>query len=74
MDIKGSKEKSLEAGSIILSLFFSLFFRHWTDLIVGGGSAGQPPAGLSCFAGQHIEEETSLITPCHQVKNQHQHL
>jgi len=64
-DIKGSKEKSLEAGSIIRSLFF----RHWTDLIVGGGFAGQPPAGLSCFAGQHIEEGTSLMMPCHRLKN-----
>jgi len=25
-------------------------------LIVGGGSAGQPPAGLSCFAGQGAGE------------------
>jgi hypothetical protein len=41
-------------------------------LIVGGGFAGQPPAGFSCFAGQHIEEGTFLITPRHPVKNQHQ--
>jgi hypothetical protein len=38
-------------------------------LIVGGGFAGQPPAGLSCFAGQHIEEGTSLMTPRHRLKN-----
>jgi hypothetical protein len=38
-------------------------------LIVGGGFAGQPPAGLSCFAGQHIEEGTSLMIPRHRLKN-----
>jgi len=38
-------------------------------LIVGGGFAGQPPAGLSCFAGQHIEEGTSLMMPRHRLKN-----
>jgi len=37
-------------------------------LIVGGGFTGQPPAGLSCFVGQHIEEGTSLIMPRHRVK------
>jgi len=42
--------------------------KHWTDLIVGGGFAGQPPAGLSCFAGQHIEEGTSLMMPRHRLK------
>jgi len=39
-----------------LSLFLSSLYRHLTDLIVGGGSAGQPPAGLSCFAGQGAGE------------------
>jgi hypothetical protein len=38
-------------------------------LIVGGGSAGQPPAGLSYFAGQHREERRPLIMPCHRFKN-----
>jgi hypothetical protein len=41
---------------IILSLSLSSSYKHLTDLIVGGGSAGQPPAGLSCFAGQGAGE------------------
>jgi len=41
-------------------------------LIVGGGSAGQPPASLSCFAGQVPDEGTSLMPPRHQTKNLHQ--
>jgi hypothetical protein len=39
-----------------LSLFLSSLYRHLTDLIVGGGSASQLPAGLSCFAGQGTGE------------------
>jgi hypothetical protein len=38
-------------------------------LIVGGGSAGHPPAGLSCFAGQDTDEGTSLMMPRHRLKN-----
>jgi hypothetical protein len=36
-------------------------------LIVGGGSAGHPPAGLFCFAGQGADEGTSLTR--HRFKN-----
>jgi len=39
-----------------LSLFLSSSYKHLTDLSVGGGFAGQPPAGLSCFAGQGADE------------------
>jgi hypothetical protein len=55
-------KKVTEAGSIIsgrslsLSLFLSSLYRHLTDLIVGGGPAGQPPADLSGFAGQGTGE------------------
>jgi len=38
-------------------------------LIVGGGSAGHPPAGLCCFAGQGSDEGTSLMMPRHRLKN-----
>jgi hypothetical protein len=38
-------------------------------LIVGGGSAGHPPAGLYCFAGQGSDEGTSLMMPRHRLKN-----
>jgi hypothetical protein len=38
-------------------------------LIVGGGSTGHPPAGLSCFAGLDADEGTSLMMPRHRLKN-----
>jgi hypothetical protein len=60
---------SLNSISLSLSLSLPSSHKYWTDLIVGGGSAGQPPAGLSCFAGQHREERTPLIMPCHRFKN-----
>jgi len=51
-----------------LSLFLSFSYKHLTDLIVGGGSAGQPPAGLSCFAGLDTDKGTSLMMPRHRTK------
>jgi hypothetical protein len=55
---------------ITLSLSLSLLHKkHLTNLIVGGGSAGQPPAGLSCFAGQDTDEGMSLMSPRHRTKN-----
>jgi hypothetical protein len=61
-DIKGSKKNIIWAWSMItlslsLSLFLSSLYRHLADLIVGGGPASQPPAGLFCFAGQGAGEE-----------------
>jgi hypothetical protein len=38
-------------------------------LIVGGGSAGHPPAGLCCLAGQGADEGTSPMTSRHRLKN-----
>jgi len=43
-------------GRIYYSLSLSSSYKHLTNLIVGGGFAGQPPAGLSCFAGQVASE------------------
>jgi hypothetical protein len=56
--------------SLSLSLSLSLLHKkHLTNLIVGGGSAGQPPAGLSCFASQDTDEGMSLMSPRHRTKN-----
>jgi hypothetical protein len=61
-DIKGSTKVIWEGSTISmrsrlsLTLFLSSLYRHLTDFIVGVGSAGQPPAGLSCFAGQGAGE------------------
>jgi hypothetical protein len=52
-----------------LSLSLSSSYKHWTDLNVGGGSAGHPPAGLSCFASQGTDEGVSLMMPRHRLKN-----
>jgi hypothetical protein len=52
-----------------LSLSLSSSYKHWTDLNVGGGSAGHPPAGLSCFAGQGTDKGVSLMMPRHRLKN-----
>jgi len=55
--------------SLRSSLPLSSSYKHWTDLIVGGGSAGHPPAGLSCFTGQGADEGTSLMMPRHRLEN-----
>jgi len=52
-----------------LSLCLPSSYKYWTDLIVGGGSAGHPPAGLCYFAGQISDEGTSLMMPRHRIKN-----
>jgi len=39
-----------------------------TDLIVEGGFAGQPSAGLCCFVDQDMDEGMSLMTPHHRTK------
>jgi hypothetical protein len=51
-----------------LSLCLPSSYKYWTDLIVGGGSAGHPPAGLCYFAGQISDEGTSLMMPRHRIK------
>jgi hypothetical protein len=53
-------------GVLSLSLSLSLLYRHLTDLIVGGGFVGQPPAGLCCLVGQHVAERTTLMMPHHR--------
>jgi hypothetical protein len=63
------KGNSLFSEILSPSLPLSSSYKHWTDLIVGGGSAGHPPAGLSCFAGQGADEGTSLMMPRHLLKN-----
>jgi len=55
--------------SLSLSLSLSSSCKRLVDLIVGEGSAGQPPAGLSSFAGQDTDEGMSLISPRHRTKN-----
>lgn len=57
-----------------LSLSLSSLYKHLADLIVGGGSAGQPPAGLSCFAGQDAKEGVSLMSATSPGQKLHQHL
>jgi len=52
-----------------LSLSLPSSHKYWTDLIVGGDSAGHPPAGLCCFVGQGADEGTSLMMPHHGLKN-----
>jgi hypothetical protein len=55
--------------TLSLSLCLPSSYEYWTDLIVGGGSAGHPPAGLCYFAGQISDEGTSLMMPRHRIKN-----
>lgn len=66
--MRGYKTGDLES-SWSRSLSLPASYKHLTDLIVGGGSAGQPPEGLSCFAGQDTDEWTSLMMPRHRIKN-----
>jgi hypothetical protein len=65
--------KGIKGGIVIyffhsLSLCLSSFFRHLTDLTVGGDFAGQLLAGLCYFAGQDTDERTSLMMPRHRTK------
>jgi hypothetical protein len=46
-----------------LSLSLSSSYKHLTDLSVRGGSAGQPPVGLSCFAGPETDVSDDATSP-----------
>jgi hypothetical protein len=62
--------QDLFSGAIFsLSLSLPSSHKYWTDLIVGGGFAGHPPAGLCFFAGQGADEGTSVMMPRHRLKN-----
>jgi hypothetical protein len=63
--IKGEFSLSSELSlSLSLSLCLPSSHKYWTDLIVGGGSAGHPPAGLRYFAGVD-EKRKERFRCCH---------